>query len=277
MKSPSRHWLVTTRATGLLAANVGVVWARADRPSQMLVEVATSDSLRNARVLPPVAALPESDFTAKMLLENLPAGQDIFYRVRFRDLSHTDVSSEPSGRPLPHRAGRPPRRQLRLGRRCRRAGLGHQSRRWRHADLRNHAPAPAGFPAAFRRHHLCRRHHYRRGERLRCTGQAAARTVACQDRRDVNQVRPALRDRLWRQRPAPGDRKSAVAAASKASSNRTKLQKGGLRGRRRPRACPTTRLSCDLVGRWGPWRQARVPAPRCFILRWRRRGTPRAG
>ena len=45
--------------------------------------------------MPPIAALPESDFTAKMLLENLPAGQDIFYRVSFRDLSHTNISSEP--------------------------------------------------------------------------------------------------------------------------------------------------------------------------------------
>ena len=45
--------------------------------------------------LPPIAALPESDFTAKMLLENLPAGQEIFYRVRFRDLSHPAISSEP--------------------------------------------------------------------------------------------------------------------------------------------------------------------------------------
>src|SRR6202012_913851 len=66
-----------------------------DRPAQMMVEVATSDSFANARALPPIAALPESDFTAKMLLENLPAGQDIFYRFRFRALSHTDVSSEP--------------------------------------------------------------------------------------------------------------------------------------------------------------------------------------
>jgi alkaline phosphatase D len=30
-----------------------------------------------------------------MLLENLPASQDIFYRVKFRDLSHTSVESEP--------------------------------------------------------------------------------------------------------------------------------------------------------------------------------------
>src|SRR5713101_5548257 len=45
--------------------------------------------------LPPTAALPESDFTVKMLVEELPGGQDIFYRVRFRDLSHTDIEGEP--------------------------------------------------------------------------------------------------------------------------------------------------------------------------------------
>jgi phosphodiesterase/alkaline phosphatase D-like protein len=72
-----------------------VVWARADRPSQMMVEVATTESFKDARALPPIAALPESDFTAKMLLENLPSGQDIFYRVKFRDLSHTDIVGEP--------------------------------------------------------------------------------------------------------------------------------------------------------------------------------------
>jgi alkaline phosphatase D len=81
--------------SGDVGTDGGVVWARADRPSQMLVEVATTESFRNARALPPIAALPESDFTAKMLLENLPPGQDIFYRVKFRDLSHTDITSEP--------------------------------------------------------------------------------------------------------------------------------------------------------------------------------------
>ena len=82
--------------SGDVGADGGVVWARADRPSQMMVEVATSESFANARALPPIAALPESDFTAKMLLENLPAGQDIFYRVRFRDLSHTAIAGEPA-------------------------------------------------------------------------------------------------------------------------------------------------------------------------------------
>src|SRR4030088_2681588 len=81
--------------SGDVGAEGGVVWARADRPSQMMVELATTESFGNARVLPPIASVPESDLYAKTLLENLPGGQDIFYRVRFRDLSHTDVSSEP--------------------------------------------------------------------------------------------------------------------------------------------------------------------------------------
>ena len=81
--------------SGDVGADGGVVWARADRPSQMLVEVATTESFANTRTLSPIAALPESDFTAKMLLENLPAGQQIFYRVRFRDLAHIGIESEP--------------------------------------------------------------------------------------------------------------------------------------------------------------------------------------
>jgi alkaline phosphatase D len=81
--------------SGDVGADGGVVWARADRPAQMLVDVATTESFKDARSLPPIAALPERDFTAKMLVENLPGGQDIFYRVKFRDLSHTSVESEP--------------------------------------------------------------------------------------------------------------------------------------------------------------------------------------
>jgi alkaline phosphatase D len=80
--------------SGDVGADGGVVWARADRPSQMMVEIAITESFGNARALPPIAALPESDFTAKILLENLPAGQDIFYRIGFRDLSHPEISGE---------------------------------------------------------------------------------------------------------------------------------------------------------------------------------------
>src|SRR4051812_48783433 len=81
--------------SGDVSTDSAVVWSRTERPSQMLVEVSTTESFANLRALPPIAALPESDFTAKMLLENLPAGQDIFYRVKFRDLSHPEIFSEP--------------------------------------------------------------------------------------------------------------------------------------------------------------------------------------
>ena len=46
--------------SGDIGADGGVVWARADRPSQMLVEVATSDSFAKVRALPPVATVRRS-------------------------------------------------------------------------------------------------------------------------------------------------------------------------------------------------------------------------
>ena len=150
--------------SGDVGADGGVVWARADRPSQMMVEVATSESFANARVLPPIAALPESDFTAKMLLENLPAGQDIFYRVRFRDLAHIDIASEPVvGR---FRTAPGDRRDVSFVWGGDVAGQGwginpDDGGMFTFATMRKH---PAGFPASFRRHHLCRRRHFRRGK-----------------------------------------------------------------------------------------------------------------
>ena len=82
--------------SGDIGTDGGVVWARADRPSQMMVEVSTTESFSKVRALPPISALPESDFTAKMLLENLPSGQDIFYRVRFHlRRSHSQLLLSP--------------------------------------------------------------------------------------------------------------------------------------------------------------------------------------
>ena len=72
--------------SGDVSIDSGVVWARADKPSRMQVEVATTNSFKNIRSATFVDALPETDFTAKALLQGLPAGQDIFYRIRFQDL-----------------------------------------------------------------------------------------------------------------------------------------------------------------------------------------------
>src|SRR3954465_2369808 len=90
--------------SGDIGIDSGMIWSRADRASQMMVEIATTESFADARALPLVNALPETDFTAKMLVGDLPAGQDIFYRVRFRDLSHPEIVGEPGvapSRPAP--------------------------------------------------------------------------------------------------------------------------------------------------------------------------------
>jgi alkaline phosphatase D len=81
--------------SGDVGVDSGVVWARADRPARMQVEISTTDSFRTIRHGVFADALPESDFTAKVLVEDLPSGQDIFYRIRFQDLSSPTIVGEP--------------------------------------------------------------------------------------------------------------------------------------------------------------------------------------
>ena len=86
--------------SGDVSMDSGIVWARADRPSRMLVEIATSESFKTIRSAAFADALPGTDFTAKALIEGLPPGQDIFYRIRFQDLSFP-VLNEPEIRMAP--------------------------------------------------------------------------------------------------------------------------------------------------------------------------------
>jgi alkaline phosphatase D len=71
--------------SGDVSADSAVVWARADRPARMIVECSTVESFKSIVCTVSMDALPDRDFTAKLLLEGLPQGQDIFYRVRFED------------------------------------------------------------------------------------------------------------------------------------------------------------------------------------------------
>ena len=97
-RAASRPAITHGIQSGDVSVDSGVVWARADRPSRMLVEVATSDSFRDIRSAVAIDALPESDFTAKALLEDLPSGQDIFYRIRFEDLASSVLGEPQVGR-----------------------------------------------------------------------------------------------------------------------------------------------------------------------------------
>jgi alkaline phosphatase D len=69
--------------SGDVSTDSAVVWAKADRPARMQVEYSTIESFKTIIGASSVDALPEHDFAAKILLEGLPSGQDIFYRVRF--------------------------------------------------------------------------------------------------------------------------------------------------------------------------------------------------
>jgi alkaline phosphatase D len=80
--------------SGDVTADSGIVWARADRPARMLIEASTSDSFADICSATFADALPESDFTAKVLLEELPAGQQIFYRVTPVDLASPTIRGE---------------------------------------------------------------------------------------------------------------------------------------------------------------------------------------
>jgi alkaline phosphatase D len=61
----------------------------------MIVDYATTESMKNARRLVGPAALEDTDYTARVALRGLPAGQDIFYKVTFEDLTDLTTLSEP--------------------------------------------------------------------------------------------------------------------------------------------------------------------------------------
>ena len=73
--------------SGDVSLDSAMIWARADRPARMQVECSTVESFKTIIQASSADALPERDFTAKLLLEGLPSGQDIFYRVRFDDIA----------------------------------------------------------------------------------------------------------------------------------------------------------------------------------------------
>jgi alkaline phosphatase D len=82
-------------ATGDIAADGAVLWSKTDRPAQLVVDVATSDSFVNARRIAGPVATEASDYTAKVALSSLPAGQQVFYRAFFQDPKDARASSQP--------------------------------------------------------------------------------------------------------------------------------------------------------------------------------------
>lgn len=73
----------------------GVIWSRTDKPSKMIVTWRTSERGERHRVVGG-AATAESDFTCKVPLKRLPAGQRMLYEVQFES-SARELSEPVSG------------------------------------------------------------------------------------------------------------------------------------------------------------------------------------
>ncbi|MBR8840383.1 MAG: alkaline phosphatase D family protein [Stigonema ocellatum SAG 48.90 = DSM 106950] len=82
-------------ASGDINGKNAVIWSRSDRPAKLIVEYATDQSFRGARRVVGPNALEDSDFTARVYLNDLPLNEQIFYRVFFQDLDNTKIFSAP--------------------------------------------------------------------------------------------------------------------------------------------------------------------------------------
>jgi alkaline phosphatase D len=90
----SRPQLTHGIQSGDVTADAGFVWARADRASRMLVEVSPTPRFNHGRGRVSSALLtPDHDFAGKVLVDHLPPGQQVFYRVTLEDFR--GVRSEP--------------------------------------------------------------------------------------------------------------------------------------------------------------------------------------
>src|SRR3984893_15756641 len=80
--------------SGDVSTDSAVIWARADRAARMQVECSTVESFKTIVRSGSADALPDSDFTSKLLLDCLPSGQDIFYRVRVESIDSRGIAGE---------------------------------------------------------------------------------------------------------------------------------------------------------------------------------------
>jgi alkaline phosphatase D len=80
--------------SGDVDTSSGMVWARADRAARMMVEWSTTEDFTNATRVQPLDVIADRDFAGKLLLDNLPSDQDIFYRVQFVSLDDFATAGE---------------------------------------------------------------------------------------------------------------------------------------------------------------------------------------
>jgi alkaline phosphatase D len=83
--------------SGDVTGHRGIVWSRSDRPARLWVEWSTTSSFAQSTRLRGPHALEATDFSARIDLAGLPAGEDIFYRVQWEDLGGGGMSAPVTG------------------------------------------------------------------------------------------------------------------------------------------------------------------------------------
>lgn len=97
-------------------ADGAVIWTRSDRPARLWVEWSSTASFANATRVRGPYLMEDTDFTGRIDLAGLPAGQEIFYRVVLQGLHNERVLSEavPGHLRLPALAGARAARDVRF-------------------------------------------------------------------------------------------------------------------------------------------------------------------
>jgi alkaline phosphatase D len=98
LRAAARPTVTDGVMSGDVTGDEATVWSRADRPARMLVEWSTTESFRDAHRVQGATARADNDFTATAMLAGLPAGQTIFYRVRFEAIDGGGTSDFAVGR-----------------------------------------------------------------------------------------------------------------------------------------------------------------------------------
>ncbi|MDD3445567.1 MAG: alkaline phosphatase D family protein [Zavarzinia sp.] len=81
--------------TGDVAGDKAVLWARADRPSRLMVEWSTTESFGRSTKVMGLETLDADDYTARVTVGDLPVGQQVFWRASFVSLDDINAVSEP--------------------------------------------------------------------------------------------------------------------------------------------------------------------------------------
>lgn len=82
-------------ASGDVEAHRAVLWARTDRPAQLMVELSSRPDFKQAERIRGTVASLNSDFNAHAYPNKLNAGTEYYYRMRFQSLESYGTLGEP--------------------------------------------------------------------------------------------------------------------------------------------------------------------------------------